>query len=129
MKTPNRTLTFEQMRGMTSRERLAFIMDHVDENQVVWLQIAAGASLSRIDMETIFSEGVRRGEVSQCRWWFEASVPVIGPRRALELLRECARAEPANVARVMYYASGEIMRQDASLRRELEEISKVVGKP
>lgn len=128
MRKLDRTGTLEGMRGMSSTDRLALILRRVDESPAEWLEIASSAALSRRDMETIFTEGVRRGEVSGSSWWFQASVPVIGGPRALELLREATDDDPATVARVIYHASAAILQQDKSLRGALAEIEKTLSR-
>jgi len=95
-----------RLRGLPQQQRLALLTPLLDLKERTALVLIDRAQLSRTDYIEIFKLGLTKGNASSIKLWMDATVPHIGWRRTLSVLRACLATNPRGGAFALYQVPG-----------------------
>lgn len=96
----------QRLRGLPQRERLALLTPLLELEERTALVLIDRAQLSRTDYLKIFKQALTKGNASSIKLWMDATVPHIGWRRTLSVLRACLGTNPRGGAFALYQVPG-----------------------
>lgn len=95
-----------RIRALPQHERRALLLPLLELKAGGILALIHRAQLSRYDYLEIFKQGLIKGNASSIAWWMGATVPHIGWRKALSVLREALTTNPRGGAFALYHVPG-----------------------
>ena len=91
------------LRNLPEAERLGFLQELAAASPVVALSLASKSLDSRESFESLLYQGLDDANSSSIRYWLECTVPRLGFRRVMVVLRSCASANPNRVRDAAYW--------------------------
>ena len=92
-----------RLRALPQPERLALLTPLLELKSGTALMLIGRAQLSRSHYLEIFKLGLTKGNASSIKWWMDATVPHIGWRSTLSVLRETLATNPRGGAFALYH--------------------------
>lgn len=90
------------LRTIPEAERLRFILDLVPIHQIA-LQLANKTLSEPASYEVVLQLGLREADVSSIKYCLEVTIPRLGFRRFVRILREHAETKPQEVEKTLYW--------------------------
>ena len=92
-----------RLRGLPRQERSALLLPLLGLKRGSVLVLIHRAQLSRSDYLEVLKRGLSEAKGESIKYWMDATVPHIGWRKTLSLLRESMATNPRTGAMALYY--------------------------
>lgn len=96
------SILLRRLRALPQHERRALLLPLLEIEAGAVLGLIHRSQLSRSAYLEIFKRGLTEGNASSIKWWMDATVPHIGWRRTLSVLREALATNPRGGAFALY---------------------------
>jgi hypothetical protein len=91
------------LRTLSENERMTFILEMLDVQFIVALQLAHKCLTERESFVRLLELGVKTANAFSIKFWLNCTVPRLGFRRSVRLLRRFLAPYPEGVGKALYY--------------------------
>jgi len=118
-----------RLRAMTAAEAYAFICEYLDHDPIVALHLARRGLRERRHFEQILARGFETADASSIRYWLEACLDKLGPKRVVKMFEQLAATNPRAAARTLYWTRIYVLRADPAMRERLDALASQLEPP